>query len=320
MKRSLLPMLACPRCKAGLELHARAEEGGEVAEGDLTCDGCQASYPIRGGIPRFVGSGAYADSFGFQWDRFRLVQLDSRNGTRDSERTLAETTGWSDGDYRGRLVLDAGVGAGRFAEVAAKKGAQVIGIDLTRAVEAAQANLAHFPGAHLVQADIFAMPFRDRTFDLAYSIGVLHHTPDVEGAFRKVAAAVKPGGALAVYLYSAYGVERHSSDALRVLTTRLPVRLMFALSAAAVPLYFLYRAPVLGPALAKLAPISLNPDWRWRWLDTFDWYTPRYQWKLRYPEVLRWFRENGFNDIHTSDEPIRMSGWKTGPVLRTGGA
>jgi SAM-dependent methyltransferase len=320
VKRSALRILACPRCKGELELRADAEQDGEVTEGDLTCRVCGIAYPIRDRIPRFVDSGAYADSFGFQWDRFRHVQLDSRNGTRGSERTLAETTGWTAADYRGRLVLDAGVGAGRFAEVAAKMGAEVVGIDLTRAVEAAYANLGHLGNVHLVQADIFAMPFRDETFDLTYSIGVLHHTPDVHAAFQKVAATVKPGGTLAVYLYAAYGMERHFSDALRVLTTRLPLRLMFALSAAAVPLYYLYRVPVVGGALAKVAPISLQPDWRWRWLDTFDWYTPRYQWKLRYPEVLRWFRENGFTDVQAFDEPIRMCGAKGGRVLRGGQA
>jgi hypothetical protein len=54
----------------------------------------------------------------------------------------------------------------------------------------------------------------------------------------------------------------------------------------------------------------LHPDWRWRWLDTFDWYTPRYQWKLLYPEVFRWFRESGFQEIEIFDGPIRMRGRK----------
>jgi hypothetical protein len=54
----------------------------------------------------------------------------------------------------------------------------------------------------------------------------------------------------------------------------------------------------------------MHPDWRWRWLDTFDWYTPTYQWKFLYPEVFRWFRENGFEDVELFDGPIRMSARK----------
>jgi hypothetical protein len=68
----------------------------------------------------------------------------------------------------------------------------------------------------------------------------------------------------------------------------------------------------------------MEPDWRWRWLDTFDWYTPKYQWKFLYPEVFRWFRDNGFEHVALFDGPIRMCGQKrittrelTGEPLRS---
>jgi SAM-dependent methyltransferase len=266
---------------------------------------------VRDGIPRFAGGETYASTFGAQWSWFRRVQLDSVSGTGESARTLAGTTGWGDDDYRGRLVLDAGVGAGRFAEVVADKGGEVVGIDLTAAVDAAYANLGTRPNVHLAQADIFALPFRDGTFDLAYSIGVLHHTPDPAAAFGRVAATVKKGGGLAVYVYAGYGPGYHAPDLFRAATTRLPLGLMRVLSAVAIPLYYPYRLPGLGSALQLLFPISLHPDWRWRWLDTFDWYTPRYQWKLLYPEVFRWFRAHGFLDVQVFDEPIRMRGVRT---------
>jgi hypothetical protein len=92
---------------------------------------------------------------------------------------------------------------------------------------------------------------------------------------------------------------------------------MLALSASAVPLYYAYRLPGLGNLLHFVYPISLHPDWRWRWLATFDWYTPRYQWKLLYPEVFRWFRENGFHYVELFDEPIRMRGLKASPHAAT---
>jgi SAM-dependent methyltransferase len=310
MKKTALRLLVCPACGDALELRAGSTEGPEVIEGRLLSGGCGRSYPIRAGVPRFVEHGAYAASFGFQWNRFGGVQLDSRSGLRESERMLEAVTGWTERDYRGRLVLDAGVGSGRFAEIAAAKGGEVVGFDLTEAVDAAFDNVGRHPRVHLVQADLFQMPFRATSFDLAYSVGVLHHTPDPRAAFARLATVVRPGGGLAVYLYHRYGPGHHGSDALRRLTTRLPRGLMLGLSAAAIPLHYLYRVPLLGPLLRLAAPISQHPDWRWRWLDTFDWYTPRYQWKFLYPEIHRWFLECGFEDVRVFDDPIRMRGTK----------
>lgn len=313
MKLAALDVFVCPACRESLRPRIDSRDSEEILEGTLTCDGCGSDYPIRRGVPRFVPEGAYATSFGYQWNWFRTVQIDSVNGSTESDEMLRGTTGWTDADYRGRRLLDAGVGAGRYAERASAKGAEVFGVDLTAAVDAAFQNIGRRPNVHLAQADIFRMPFREATFDLAYSIGVLHHTPDPRGAFARVASAVKPSGRLAVYLYARYGPWHRASDAIRVVTTRLPLRVMWGLSAAAIPLYYLYRLPVVGSAARNLLPISLDRNWRQRWLDTFDWYTPRYQWKYLYPEVFRWFRDEGFEVVDLLDGPIRVSGVKRVP-------
>jgi SAM-dependent methyltransferase len=319
MKVAALDVYACPRCRGTLRLRATAAEAHEILEGTLTCAACDEHYPVTRGVPRFVPTGAYASSFGHQWQWFQQVQLDSRNRDGQSERTLAATTGWADGNYPGRRLLDAGVGAGRFAECAADKGAIVYGVDLTAAVDAAYGNIGQHPRIHLAQADIFRLPFRPGAFDLAYSIGVLHHTPDPETAFARVAETVAPRGRLAVYLYARYGPSHRMSDLLRFVTTRLPLQVMWGLSAAAIPMYYLYRLPAVGKVFQLAAPISMEPDWRWRWLDTFDWYTPTYQFKFLYPDVFRWFRDQGFEVVGLPDGPIRVSGIKvrrpsTGPA------
>ena len=117
-----------------------------------------------------------------------------------------------------------------------------------------------------------------------------------------------PFGGLAVYLYKNPGPARYGPDLIRTVTTRLPLQAVRALSTVAVPLYYPYRLPLVGKMLQFLCPISLHPDWRTRWLDTFDWYTPKYQWKLSHPQVFEWFRENGCVDIEIDREPIRMRG------------
>ena len=313
MKPASLDVFVCPACKGDLRLTATASDGGEVLDGDVTCCACSARYPVTGGVPRFVRSGDYAGSFGHQWHWFREVQIDSLNRMSVSEATLASNTGWADDDYRGRRLLDAGVGAGRFAERAAAKGAEVFGIDLTPAVDAAYQNIGRLPNVHLAQADIFALPVRRESFDLAYSIGVLHHTPNPPLAFARVAETVAPGGKLAIYVYSRYGPAHRMSDALRVVTTRLPLRVVWVLAAGAVPLYYVHRLPVVGKASLLALPSSMEPHWRWRWLDTFDWYTPKYQAKYLYPEVFRWFRDEGFDVVDLPDGPVRVTGVKRLP-------
>src|SRR3954463_2252091 len=141
MKISALKFLVCPHCQIQLEVTVKSRAGSEVTEGQLRCAQCGVSYPIISGVPRFVTHGSYASSFGYEWNRFSQIQLDSQNGTHESEATLEATTGWSDSDYKGRLVLDIGVGAGRFAEIVANKGGEVVGIDLTTAVDAAYRNI-----------------------------------------------------------------------------------------------------------------------------------------------------------------------------------
>ena len=54
----------------------------------------------------------------------------------------------------------------------------------------------------VVQADLFKLPFKPDVFDMAYSVGVLHHTPDASGAFRSVSTHVRPGGSLHIFVHA----------------------------------------------------------------------------------------------------------------------
>ena len=100
-----------------------------------------APIPTCKGIARFVDAQHYAASFGFQWHRYQTTQLD-HDEVRESERNFRMKTALRPEELKGKLVLDVGCGMGRFAEVATRWGARVVGIDLSAAAEVAAKNLA----------------------------------------------------------------------------------------------------------------------------------------------------------------------------------
>lgn len=103
----------------------------------------------------------------------------------------------------GMCVLEIGCGLGTDGAQFAKAGASYTGVDLTdAAIELAQKRftLSQLPGTFRT-ADAEALDFPDDTFDVVYSHGVLHHTPDTAGAVKEIHRVLKPGGRAIVMLY-----------------------------------------------------------------------------------------------------------------------
>lgn len=303
----LLTLLRCPVCKSTL---APSDDG-------LRCAACGRRFPQIRGVFRFVDEGNYADSFGYQWHSFQRTQLDSENRNL-SERDFIRKTGLTPQDFEGKTVLDVGCGMGRFAEVVTRWGARVVGIDLSSAVEVAARNLSDREFI-AVQADVFSLPFAPETFDCVYSMGVLHHTPDCEQAVKVLPQYVKPGGLLAVWLYSGYNKWYRFSDQYRKVTSRISPRALHRFFRVAVPFFYwldrgLRTVPLVGRPVAGLIhlvfPVNRHPDAEARVLDTLDWYSPKYQSKHTYEQVFRWFESCGLERLSVGNNAVGVTGRK----------
>lgn len=286
--------------------------------GTLTCIGCGASFPIESGIPRFVPRDNYASSFGYQWTTFKFVQIDSRNGLPLSERRWTAETGWTKEWLDKKWVLDVGCGAGRFLDVTSKTGCDVVGVDISEAIDAAAVTMKGRPNVHLVQASIYELPFRPGAFDGCYCIGVIQHTPDPEQALRALPRVLAPGGRLAVTIY-----ERkpwtllYAKYLLRPLTKRLNKKVLLTAIKILMPVLFpltevLFRIPYAGRLIAFLIPVanyvqipelSLRQRYEWAILDTFDMLSPQYDRPLTQAEGECALRTDGLVEIRRLDNP-----------------
>jgi len=332
MRKQLLDRLVCPQCHGDLTCDVvETRDDGDIMTGHLDCPACPARYPVTGGIPRFVPSDNYASSFGYQWNRFRQEQIDSLNGMQQSEQRLRTETEWDPASLTDQWVLDAGCGAGRFLEVAGRiSEAQVVGVDISGAVEAARETLEGRPNTHLVQASLFALPFRPGTFDAAYCIGVIQHTPDPPAAIRGVARAVRPGGRIAITAYERRRFTMwYSKYWVRPLTRRLKQEHLLQVIKVAMPPLFaaseiLFRIPGLGRVFQFMLPIANYVDdkdmtmrqrYQWAILDTFDMLAPAFDIPQRDRDVREILAAEGVVDVRRlPNAGLNLVGTKAGAV------
>ena len=251
VKERLLKYLCCPVCSGAIALaDVGRRDGGEIIEAELSCASCTARWPVIRGVPRFASingvaedKAATAESFGWQWQHF----------TQTDEKYEQQFLGWiapvKPEFFKDQIILEGGCGKGRHTQLAAQWGAhEVIGVDLSDAVETAFAATRELPNAHIVQADIFNLPFA-RVFDYAFSVGVLHHLPDPRAGFKSLASKVKSGAHLSAWVYGAENNEWITRwvNPVRARTSHMNRRALLQLSKLPTAMVFAATKLIYGP-------------------------------------------------------------------------
>lgn len=323
---SWVPPHKCSACALALHDPAAKEKCGhcatrEVVAGKLTC-ACGSVYPILNCVPVLLPGQAApggpheenrktSQRFGYEWTRYPAYFHD------EEFRIFFEETQLSPQELEEKLILDAGCGMGRFTRIAGAQGCEVIGVDISESVHRAHALTAHMPNVHIIQADLMQLPLRNASFDIIYSLGVLHHTPSTPRAFAAVAGKLKQGGLLSVWVYGTAGpyknfktnplrpdrsrylssdfawrlywllvlVREKLSNGLRRITVTMPHRLLYRLC---------YGLALAGKIpLIKYCTFSAHAVWRVRLLENFDWLAPPFQYHHTKEEMLSWCEKEG---------------------------
>lgn len=254
-------LLACPCCSGQLD--------------QLICGECGTRYEIRGGIPdlrrpsdeRTETVRAFYSTAPFPGypRRETLSSLRSRALRSEFARLLDQAI------PPGARVLELGCGTGQMTLFLATGERIVIGADLARAsleLGAEAAKRFGIGGVLLIETDLRSPGLKPGAFDVVYSSGVLHHTPDPKRSFSAMARLVKPGGYLVLGLYNSFA--------------RLPHRLRRGVARLSG-----FR---LIPFDSVLRGRNSHPARRRAWLR--DQYQHPEEHRHTLSEVKRWFREN----------------------------
>jgi SAM-dependent methyltransferase len=185
------------------------------------------------------------NDFGDQWTRFV-----SNDGFYGSKELFADIVGPAIGldELVGKKVLDVGSGTGRIVSMLIAAGADhVTAVEPSDAFYALEKNVALI--RHQTDQDVLCLrvagdqmnlPY---SYDVAFSIGVLHHIPDPDPVMRKVHAALVPGGKFVVWLYGkeGNGLYLFIIEPLRKLTQYLPHPVLMGIVWVLYPILLLYR-------------------------------------------------------------------------------
>ncbi|MEE2610095.1 MAG: methyltransferase domain-containing protein [Acidobacteriota bacterium] len=346
MRRSALEVLRCPECAGCLTLRA-FDETSEVEEGMLTCDFCDRTFPIINAIPRLLPDvyihvvvqyhadffrrwqldpDSFIDrsskpartrwlsaerrtirSYSYQWRKFKEMYPHWEQVFLDSIRPITPSF------FPGKRGLDAGCGFGRSLRYAASYGAEMFGLDLSEAIEAARDNTRHLPNVHLVQGDIFHPPLAPAVLDFVYSIGVLHHLPDPKAGFLTLTRLLKPDAPIFIWVYLRHrGRQIAAFSLMRAISTRVPLRFLNVACLAIatgqwlawiLPYRILHRFRATR-RLARHIPFTLYAQYPFRVLHT-DWFdglsVPLVNYYRR-EHVEAWYREAGLERVRIDED------------------
>ncbi len=136
------------------------------------------------------------DSFSTEWEKFNNFSAEEIEQIGNDYFDIVPK-----GLYKNATVLDMGCGSGRWSKYLANKVKFIEAVDPSNAVVTAHKILKENNNVRITQAEVANLPFKDETFDLVISLGVLHHVPDTSGALLNCVSKIKKGGACLIYLY-----------------------------------------------------------------------------------------------------------------------
>jgi ubiquinone/menaquinone biosynthesis C-methylase UbiE len=249
---------------------------------------------LPGGTGAYFQVEATVDSFGFQWTWNSAMRSE-----RDLRWRVASRFQMNPSDFAGKILLDAGAGAGDQSRWLLQQGAQVVSIDLSSAIEVVARKLRLCASWVGVQGDITALPFAGSQFEVVYCEGVIPFTRDSALTVRELCRMLRSGG---IILATHYAQPTRLRGRLKLacvtpLRNRLSRCERYQLLLLTGNMAALSYIPILGKLLRAIGTAihsDLMPDFRTTWTNTFDFYGDHaYQRYVPAEEFWEYFRQAG---------------------------
>ncbi len=281
-------------------------------------------FQVSNEIPNFVDiiqnkkQKQVSKSFGYKWTNSNFGQNDKEFETKLKGPILG-FMGILEKDLsflKNKTILDIGVGSGSTARLWAGKAKEFHGIDISTAIYKAPTAIKNYcKNPILSQADLNNLPYKDKSFEVIVSNGVLHHTPNTKNALKNIIKKLKPGGDCLFYVYKKKSPIREFTDdyirqKISDISPHQALKKMESitkfgkdLSKQKITIKISEDLPLLGIKKGEydLQRFVYNHFFKCFWNDewgfdysnvvNFDWYHPKFAWRHSKNEIKDWCKE-----------------------------
>ena len=283
-----------------------------------------SKYEIIDGIPKFVKINSsdpqynIEKCFSYQWTKSDFGQPEKFSDDAVRQDVL-ETMDLTEEDltlFNDKLVLDVGVGSGASSRLWSPRAKEFHGVDIGDGIYRAKNTLKNSTkNPILSHADLHHLPYKDESFDVIVSNGVLHHTPSTKLALKSIYPKLKKGGIIIFYIYKIKPPLREfSDDYIRKCISHLSpdeafeqmkplTKLAESLSKQDIKITIPEDMPLLGFEKGEynLQRFIYQNIFKLFWKDSmgfdesnmenYDWYYPKYSWRHTEQEIKDWCTE-----------------------------
>ena len=255
------------------------------------------------------------NDFGNEWEKFNQIELNKTELKKIFE------------DYFSILpkkvlnkkvkVIDVGCGTGRWGQLIAPLCEKLSLLDGSqKSLNVAKKTLKQFNNTNFILSDVTKIPIKDNKYDFAYSLGVLHHVPDVDKALQEINRILKPGSPFLIYLYYSfdnapywYRLIWNVSNLFRKIICNLPKKIkMIVCEIIALFIYLPLARTSLFLEKIKVdmsyMPLSYYKDKSFYTMrtDSLDRFGTTYEKRYSKVEIEKLLLSHGFNSVKFSDK------------------